>query len=213
MTAIGAQNKAAADIAYDDLITRYSEPQRHYHTPAHLDHLLALFEKHRTEFKNPATVLAAIFFHDAVYDPAATPGMNELHSANLAIVTLAALSNKLSAEMAGVHRLIWLTASHKLDKADPDAALFLDMDMAILGSDQNTYDAYAAQVRREYAPLIGTAAYNQGRLHRFILPVLAQKRIFITDTFENTYGARARANLAREEKTLRKMISNPAPGP
>ena len=53
--------------------TRYSEEHRHYHTLAHIEHLLELLP-HADE-----TVLAAVWFHDAIYDSA----QNEERSAAL----------------------------------------------------------------------------------------------------------------------------------
>jgi len=44
-----------------------------------------------------------------------------------------------------------------------DVAVFLDMDMAILGAAPAAYDGYAAGVAREFVPFVGAAAYRRGR--------------------------------------------------
>ena len=48
------------------VVARYAEPQRHYHTGAHVAHLLALAdEQERAGILNdPANVAAAILFHE-----------------------------------------------------------------------------------------------------------------------------------------------------
>ncbi len=52
-------------------------------------------------------------------------------------------------------QLILMTKSHSVvGKGDidaEDAALFLDMDMAVLGSDPQTYQTYADNIHREFA--------------------------------------------------------------
>ena len=49
-----------------DLAARHSEPQRHYHTMAHIEAVLRHLE--HLQAATTTTRLAA-FFHDAIYDP------------------------------------------------------------------------------------------------------------------------------------------------
>ena len=69
----------------DQLLTRYSEPHRKYHTTRHLDECLARFEELRTEAKHPEEVEFALWFHDAIYDT--TRHDNEAKSAEWARAT------------------------------------------------------------------------------------------------------------------------------
>ena len=48
------------------VVARYEEPQRHYHTGAHVAHLLALAEEQERVgiLNDPANVAAAILFHE-----------------------------------------------------------------------------------------------------------------------------------------------------
>ena len=71
----------------DDLLARYSEPERHYHTRQHLAECLAEFECSSHLALRPAEVEAGLWFHDAVYDPHRND--NEERSAALAREVLA----------------------------------------------------------------------------------------------------------------------------
>ena len=50
-------------------MARYGEAHRRYHALDHLLACIAAFEAHRGLAARPAEVLAALLFHDAVYDP------------------------------------------------------------------------------------------------------------------------------------------------
>src|SRR5215207_157618 len=53
---------------FDELVARYSEPHRKYHTLQHLAECLAHFEAVRDLAEQPAEVEMALWFHDAIYD-------------------------------------------------------------------------------------------------------------------------------------------------
>ena len=63
---LGAQGDANA--VYDNLIARYSEPHRAYHTLEHIGHCLDEFEQVRHLATNPDAVELALWYHDAIYD-------------------------------------------------------------------------------------------------------------------------------------------------
>ena len=77
---LAAQQSGSA--AYEDLVRRYSEAHRCYHTLEHLAECLACFEGVRELAMHGAEVEAALWFHDAVYEPTRTD--NESRSAELA---------------------------------------------------------------------------------------------------------------------------------
>ena len=66
-------------VAFDDLLTHYSEPHRAYHDANHIDECLAEFDSAKSEALNPNSVEFAIWFHDVIYNPRATD--NEEQSA------------------------------------------------------------------------------------------------------------------------------------
>jgi len=169
-----------------DLVHRWSEPHRHYHTLAHLSSMLA-------EADDSPVLHLAIWFHDAIYDPQASD--NEERSADLARIGLAglALQNDLIAE---VSRLVLLTKSHKATPTDALGCRLLDLDLQVLGSEPAVYDLYSEAIRREYAH-VEESAYRAGRtavLQRF----LQRERIYLTAAMHQAREEPARCNLRRE---------------
>ena len=140
-------NPTAATHAYRQLVQRWNEPHRRYHTIQHLTAVLDLIDQHIHLTDNPQTVRLAAWFHDAVYDPRA--GDNEERSAQLALRTLGSLGSP-DALASDVARLVRLTATHNPADNDRDGALLVDADLAILAADPGTYDGYALGVREEY---------------------------------------------------------------
>ena len=193
----------------EDLLERYEQPHRKYHTSVHLSEMLTalktLYKRHHTA--TPRAVLLAAWFHDAVYE--ANPGEDEAASADLArtaLTPLASTGSLTNREVTAIAHLIELTASHQL--ADgieeytsgaltrADAAFFLDADLAILAADSPRYTRYVAGVRAEYAHYApdaftrGRAAILQGFLNR--------TTIYASDTAHLLWDAPARLNLRTE---------------
>ncbi len=166
-----------------ELQTRYSEPHRHYHTLAHIEHMLELLP-HADE-----TVVAAVWFHDAVYDGP----RNEERSAELAACALHELG---FAQIPLVERMILATKRHERGDLPEPALAFLDADLAILGSDRERYDEYVRQVRQEYAH-VPDDAFRTGR-NAILRAFLSRPRLYFTDEFFERFERAARANLQRE---------------
>ena len=201
----------------ENLLARYEQPHRKYHTSVHLSEMLTalktLYEQHHTA--TPRAVLLAAWFHDAVYE--ANPGEDEAASADLArtaLTPLASTGSLTNREVTAIAHLIELTASHQL--ADgieeytsgaltrADAAFFLDADLAILAADSPRYTRYVAGVRAEYAHYApdaftrGRAAILQGFLNR--------TAIYASDTAHLLWDAPARLNLRTELEGYRAAL-------
>ena len=202
----------------ENLLARYEQPHRKYHTSVHLSEMLTalktLYKRHHTA--TPRAVLLAAWFHDAVYE--ANPGEDEAASADLArtaLTPLASTGSLTNREVTAIAHLIELTASHQL--ADgieeytsgaltrADAAFFLDADLAILAADSPRYTRYVAGVRAEYAHYApdaftrGRAAILQGFLNR--------TAIYASDTAHLLWDAPARLNLRTELEGYRAALS------
>lgn len=183
----------AASAYGDRLIAAYAAPERRYHGLGHVNFLLDEIDR-RTRLLGDADVVAfAAWYHDAVYDPRAKD--NELRSAMWAGEDLTALGFAPERVQA-VEAMILKTIAHQAGDAEPDEALFLDMDFAILGAPSEIYATYAGHIRAEYA-FVPEQQFRAGR-SAFLRSVLAQPRMFRTDLYETERGAQARANLRWE---------------
>jgi predicted metal-dependent HD superfamily phosphohydrolase len=195
----------AVSRALDDLLARWNEPHRRYHTAEHLANVLAVVEEHADRASDPDAVIFAAWYHDAIYDPQRVD--NEEASALLAESTLPTL-DVLDAQVAEVARLVRLTATHDPIPGDRNGGLLTDADLAILASDSETYLAYTQAVRAEYS-FVPDAAFASGRaevLHH----LLALPRLFHTPVLRDQWEEVARANITVELTTLRRDLAPPA---
>lgn len=176
------------------VVSAYASPPRAYHSFAHVQEVL----RHLAtvpSWTRPNEVFLAALFHDAVYVPGRKD--NEAKSADLAAEAIATFLPRAGLDVAYVRQLIDLTAKHgAVTPPDPDAAHFLDADMAILGSDPATFDAYDAAIAEEYRPVTNALLYRLGR-RRFLSKLLDAPRIFHSPHFHERLDAAARANLRR----------------
>jgi predicted metal-dependent HD superfamily phosphohydrolase len=180
-----------------DLLERWSQPHRRYHTPEHLALMLRVIDEHAELADDPDAVRLAAWFHDAVYEVFAAD--NEEQSAALAGTTLAALGLSAS-RVSEVARLVRLTAGHQVAPGDRNGALLADADLAILASDGAGYARYAEAVRTEYAA-VPDDVFRPGRAA--ILRKLADlPELFRVVPARADWTARARANLEAEIATL-----------
>lgn len=176
----------------------YAEPRRRYHTLAHIEDCLArLAAISPLSERDRKLLTAAIWWHDAVYDP--TRGDNEALSAELAAADLPALGYTPD-EVAEVQRLILLTKGHQVPADDRLGALMVSIDLSILGADPETYDAYARAIRDEYAH-VPEDLYREGRA-RVLRHFLEAPALFPDLDFAARLDAPARANLRREIAAL-----------
>lgn len=178
------------------LKSRHSEAQRHYHTWAHIEALLAWLEQIRAKIDDPLSVELAILFHDAVYDPYAKD--NEEKSAALMMSELSGMAAQETLERA--KSLILATVQHRLpDTAESwlhsDCAFFLDMDLSILGAEPLAFDLYEEAIQREYA-FVPANRYREAR-GAILQDFLKRDRLYFTDHFHDRLERQARSNLAR----------------
>ncbi|SDC36605.1 hypothetical protein SAMN05444678_102435 [Sphingomonas sp. YR710] len=79
-------------------------------------------------------------------------------------------------------------------------AIFLDMDLSILGASEAAFDAYEAGVRHEYRD-VPDAALRAGR-SQILQSVLARDRLYMSAWGRNRFEAKARKNLQRSMAAL-----------
>ena len=189
------------DALLDRIKQRYSEPQRHYHTWAHIEALLRHYREWKHLFHRPEPVLWALYWHDAVYDPAASD--NEEQSALLLEEEGRPYLSKSDLQFAA--QIIRATAKHIVpEDLTPDdredVSLFLDIDLSILGASQEAFDRYERHVREEYA-FVSDAVFKPARTDS-LKRLLVRPRLYFTDVAFDRWELQARENLARSLKRL-----------
>lgn len=181
---------------FQEMIAAYSSPERHYHSVAHLVHILSTIQSLQPD--NAIAVQLAAWFHDVVYNSQAHD--NEERSADFAEQMLRSLQVDPET-IAIVCRLILCTKHHQAD--DRDSAILLDADLAILGAAPADYQTYAAAIRQEYA-WVPDDQYRTGRT-QVLEKFLQRDRIFLTPLLHAQLEASARRNLQAELQFLRKI--------
>jgi len=181
-----------------ELEAAYAEPHRRYHDRRHIEHCLALLDDQEDLTDGERRALTwALWWHDAVYDPTASD--NEARSAERAKAALREAGASLH-EREEVARLIRLTQGHAVEEGDRLGELMVSIDLAVLGATPAAYDAYARDVRAEYAHL-PDEMWRLGRA-QVLQHFLAAPVIFPDPGFRARLEAQARGNLARELASL-----------
>jgi predicted metal-dependent HD superfamily phosphohydrolase len=203
----GVPSRRAEDI-FDDVLGRYRQSHRRYHGVRHLTwvvrHVRALAA--HCGPVDLAVVVAAAFFHDAVYDPAA--GDNEERSAQLAQRQLPTLQWP-APDVTAAAEHVRATASHvtELPPAGEGAGLhadrsvLLDADLAVLAAAPSAYQAYVDGVRAEYRHL-DAATWRHGRT-AVLTRLIERPHLYLTEPGREWWEASARANVAAELARLR----------
>ncbi|MFJ8664290.1 hypothetical protein [Streptomyces sp. NPDC093600] len=180
-----------------NLLARWAEPQRRYHTVDHLRAVLDRIDEIPSAGAELELVRLAAWFHDAVYRPERSE--NEERSAALAekALTEAGLPARDVTEVA---RLVRLTTTHDPAPGDTNGEILCDADLAILATDPDTYEGYAAAVREEYA-FVPDDAFREGRA-TVLRQLLALPALYRTPYGAATWEARARRNVVAELEGL-----------
>ena len=190
-----------------ELLARWNEPGRRYHTTRHLVEMFRALEEleeaGQIDGRQCSVARLAAWFHDAIYDPGASAGSNEEDSAALARNTLQELGFRHE-DIDVIDRLILTTVGH--DPDDTDGAdrvddAFHDADLWILSAPADRFDGYCDQVREEFAR-VPDRAYRQGRT-AVLEPFAHRDTIYRTSHAVHHWETPARINLGRELARLR----------
>ncbi|MEU8462710.1 hypothetical protein [Streptomyces sp. NPDC029003] len=197
VTAAGAHPDRDPAPYADRLLAAWAEPQRRYHTTAHLADVLARADELAPHAADPSAVELAAWFHDAVYRPDRSE--NEERSAALAERALPELGIG-PARTAEVARLVRLTVTHDPAPGDTNGEALCDADLAVLAGSPQRYAAYAAAVRAEYG-FVPDEDFRAGRA-AVLRQLLGLPRLFRTPYGAAHWEAPARRNLAAELDAL-----------
>lgn len=191
--------EARWQLIWEKLESLYSERGRYYHNLKHIAKTLALLDRFSGGSASALLRLAA-FYHDAIYDVQAQD--NEEKSAVVAKEDLLALGlpERLADDVAD---LIRATKGHRplSGRLAKDSRLFLDADLAILGSAPSEYGRYAADIALEY-DWMDPETYRKGRAH-VLKKFIDRKHLFYTPAVRSVLQKKAVANMERELRRLR----------
>lgn len=178
---------------------RYED--RPYHNWRHIETMLQLAWEYRHLINDIEVFIAMILFHDVIYDSRRND--NEVESANVARDMLRAMfsRDRLDNVVVGIEA----TAFHvvPVDVAElhaRDIALLLDMDLAILGSDEVQFARFDAAVREEYG-WVTDQNWREGRA-KVMENFLRRPVIYLTEPMRNRFEALARRNIEALMKEL-----------
>jgi predicted metal-dependent HD superfamily phosphohydrolase len=177
-----------------DLIRRYREPGRYYHTDLHIRQVLGQVKRLAIGLEGITdldldVIRFAVFYHDAVYVPGFA--YNEELSAYMAESHLLAMGNINLSLVDRVNHLIMATKTH-IPK-DIASALIVDADLYGLGS--ASYWSNGDAVRREFGK-VTDEDWRAGRT-KFLESFLAREHIFHIPG-QDEWEARARSNMQEE---------------
>ncbi len=193
----------------------YGSPSRHYHGWKHIEACLAELDASLDSdgaspqtppqggtqpWLRPRILEAAIWFHDLVYDPRRED--NEERSADLLLELGDRMAWPREASEAAA-RLVLATRHFTAPvpaSIPEDCTLIRDIDLAILGRDWESFEAYEHGIRLEYA-FVPESEYREKR-SLVLRSFLDRRAIFGSPRFVGLYEARARENIARLAASL-----------
>ncbi|XP_075217318.1 uncharacterized protein LOC142322291 [Lycorma delicatula] len=195
------------DEWFSKIIRAYADDQRHYQNVQNLEHKFKNFEMIKSSLKNKNAMALALFFHYYEYDPK----LVDYFKKNIEHFTKFSDECKIPTEsdlFKDVVKMLEAVDTHSTDEhktdgvyGSDDCHYFLDLDIAILGSDPEHYADYATRVQREYSFLPSTM-YQALRL-KVLQNFLQIPNIYATKEFREKYENQARTNIKSEVNKLK----------
>jgi len=179
------------EMLWSEISILYSTESRYYHTLSHLENIYNQLKP----FQLTPAIEFAIFYHDIIYNTKERD--NEEKSALLARKRLKELGAREEIRNK-VYELIIETKKHESNSLD--TALFLDADIAILGSKLKVYKIYMQNIRKEYS-IYSDKEYQEGR-YAVLKSFLKKERLYLSNYFYNLYEQNARNNINYELTSL-----------
>ena len=191
-----------------ELEAAYQTPPRAYHNIRHVHEVAAHYENVAAlvGWQYPKETFLAVLYHDAIYQAGRKD--NEVRSAEMALAAVATYLGSEPIDLDKLRQLIELTAGHghlKAENLDQDSKLFLDCDMAILGSEPEQFLAYDKAIASEYRGKLPGWMFQFLR-RKFLKNLLDSPRIYLSDLFHESHEASARTNIEALLKKPRSVL-------
>ncbi len=185
------ENQELVKLGFDNLVSKYSEKQRFYHTLFHVENCLKQMDLLSNLICDKFSIAVAIWFHDVIYDPKKSD--NEELSAVYAQKFLESIQLGKS-QIQKIVSLILLT-QRPSNPQSPDDKYLIDIDLSILGSDEDTYEIYESWIRKEYAH-VPLGKYKTGR-KEVLSSFIKTDYLYCSEFFRTKYETQAKQNIVR----------------
>tara|TARA_B100000745_G_scaffold299878_1_gene251865 strand:- start:2098 stop:2844 length:747 start_codon:yes stop_codon:yes gene_type:complete len=176
------------------LCDTYNAPHRVYHSIYHIAHLFTMAKEFKPFINDWKHFVAAILYHDFVYELDEAVLHNEQNSAKQAEKFLREL-NLHEFESYVVEDMI-LNSGNAFD-----VQLFHDLDHLVLASSKTDYQTYTSAIRQEYGKKHSQKNITLGRLD-FCRKLLKNGPIYRTHICQMRFEKNAYRNLCREMEEL-----------
>ncbi|HYD03385.1 MAG TPA: hypothetical protein VEC16_03735 [Alphaproteobacteria bacterium] len=187
---------------FKDVVSRYTQPHRHYHNLMHILKSQVECYLSREIVSDINTMSFAIWMHDVIYDK---NGNNESRSIEYVNQLKMPQENK-----SKISKLIQVT-DHKTTPETSDEKIIADIDLSVFGYHQKFFEKYENDIRLEYINY-SDKEFREGRIHvlNYFLnrEIEGKKRIYYTDRYYNKYEKTARENLERSVRKLGGNVAN-----
>lgn len=179
------------------LILAYSEPHRGYHTLEHIVSMLDEFEDVSIFATDSNAVQFAIWYHDVIYDVKhdLLRESNEERSALLALEDLRKLGIPTKRVESACQMIRATSHQGGVKVLSQDEQFLLDLDLAILGKDRDTFRRYNSGIRYEYSS-VPDDIYEPERT-KILSMFFEREPLYLTPFFREKYEDSAKQNLAR----------------
>lgn len=177
---------------WEEIESQYSTKNRHYHTLGHIQFMVELARKHQEIVSDMETLLFSTYYHDIIYK--ALRKDNEEKSAQLAQIRLHQLGVPSQRINKCAHQI--LATKHHQSNNDNDTKIFLDLDLAILGSSSQDYKNYSRQIRKEFS-FYPNFIYRLGR-KKVLKYFLNKEYIYHTNEFRKSFEEQSIKNIENE---------------
>jgi len=182
-------SKYKSEELFQIIQDKYNEPHRAYHNLSHIYSMLMMAEEFYDFIEHNHLFDLSIWFHDIIYD--ASRQDNEVKSAELANELLQPFLPK--SFLKDLTDMIVSTKTHTPILPFHDNKFFLDLDLAILATDVDTYKSYTKAIRKEYS-IFSDELYYAGRKH-IMNGFLEKNNIYFTSFFQQRFGQQAKENI------------------
>lgn len=174
---------------YTDLKSRYSETHRKYHNVSHIESVLFELASTKHIAQNYEAIELALWFHDAIYN--AFSKTNEKDSADLAVSFISDNGGSKELQQA-VYSLVMATEHNFLPEIN-DQKLIVDIDLSILGSEENRYARFEDAIRKEYK-YVPWFLFKKKRIE-LLQNFLSRESIYSTDHYVDSLERQAKRNI------------------